>query len=71
MIPNFEVLNEWIGIFGFPVNLKRTYTCYLERFLNMLFHKSFLGIFVGFQIECVVNAEFEKVRRRFLEESKS
>jgi hypothetical protein len=69
MIPYFEVLNEWIGIFDFPVNLKRACTGYLERFLSMLFHKSFLGVFVRFQIECVVYAEFEKVRRRLLEES--
>jgi hypothetical protein len=71
MIPYFEVLNEWIGIFDFPINFKRACTCYLERFLSMLFHKSFLGVFVRFQIERVVNAEFEQIRRGLLEESQS
>ena len=69
MIPYFEVLKEWIGIFDHPINFERTCTGYLERFLNMLLHKSFLGVFVRFQIECVVYAEFENVRRRLLEES--
>ena len=46
VIPNLEVLNEWISIFDLPVDLEWTQTGYLECFLDVLFHKSFLRVLV-------------------------
>jgi len=59
MIPYFQVLNEWIGIFDLPINLKWALAGYFERLLNRLLNNGFLRIFFWLQSECVQYTEFE------------